>query len=450
MGQNVHIIKKQVYEIKAMKQHTAMDIQNRVEEINTHYILPVLAEKLDSYFLSNEVVTINKLDLDIGKIQVDATDDEWVRRIFENFDYKLRSSDIENKNERKQKEKHLIESWSFFLKNGLLPADCIYKSLDEIKKELGTLDENGKELLRFSLFYESNDNMITRLITNTDYQMLKIHLALLFPGVNIDWLNAKIAVAVLEIKDKTSTSTASGIFYNQLLWHYIIRYLILNKNKNNSKEEITQQLKTKLKEIDRSNLHELKEKEYLEKQVYDRERLSDKIIDGLIEKETFFISNSGICLLAPWLPSFFNEAGLLMGNNFIDKWKQQHAIYLLHYLVTNEEDPTEELLIFPKLLCGWPLQMPVINSFQITEQEKKECEDLLRSVIENWKALKNTSIKGLQESFLQRSGKLIEQEERFVLQPEQQSMDLLLEYIPWTFRMISLPWMRKSVQIDWY
>ena len=162
MGQNVHIIKKQVYEIKAMKQHTAMDIQNRVEEINTHYILPVLAEKLDSYFLSNEVVTINKLDLDIGKIQVDATDDEWVRRIFENFDYKLRSSDIENKNERKQKEKHLIESWSFFLKNGLLPADCIYKSLEEIKRELGTINESGKDLLRNFLFNETNDNIINR------------------------------------------------------------------------------------------------------------------------------------------------------------------------------------------------------------------------------------------------------------------------------------------------
>ena len=94
--------------------------------------------------------------------------------------------------------------------------------------------------------------------------------------------------------------------------------------------------------------------------------------------------------------------------------------------------------------------MPVINSFQITKQEKNECEELLRSVIENWKALKNTSIKGLQESFLQRAGKLIEQEDQFVLQPEQQSIDLLLEYVPWTFRYTRLPWMKKAVQIDWY
>ena len=454
MSKNVHIIQKQRYEIRTTKQRTAMDIQNMIGEINTHYILPILAEKLDSYFLSDEVVTIEKLELDIGKIKSDASDDEWVKRIFEDLDRKLRSRKaIENKNERKQRKKHLIESWLFFLKNGMLPADCIYKSLDEIKKELLTLNDNGKELLRIFLFYELSDDVITRLVANAEYETIKIHLELFFPGVGIDWLNTRIAEAVLEIKNKTSTSTTSENFYSHLLWHHIIRYFIFNKDKINSKEKIIQQLitrTTKLKEIDRLNLPELEEKDSIEKQVHDLEKLTDKINDRSIEKESVFISNAGICLLAPWLPSFFKEVGLVIENNFIDKWKQQHAIYLLHYLVTYEEDPTEELLIFAKLLCGWPLQMPVMNSFQITEQEKDECEDLLRSVIENWKALKNTSIKGLQGSFLQRFGKLIQEEDQFVLQPEQQSIDLLLEYVPWTFRYIRLPWMKKAVEIEWY
>jgi hypothetical protein len=452
MSKNVHIIQKQRYEIRTTKQRIAMDIQNMIGEINTHYILPILAEKLDSYFLSDEVVTIDKLELDIGNIKNDASDDEWVKRIFENLDSKLRSRKIiENKNERKQREKHLVESWAFFLKSGLLPGDCIYKGLDEIKKELVTINENGKNLLRNFLFKETNDDIITRLVANAEYEIIKIHLELLFPGVNIDWLNSRIAEAVLEIKDKTSASTTSANFYSHLLWHHIIRYFIFNKDKINSKEEIIQQLATKttkLKEIDRSNLPELEEKDSIEKQVHDLEKLTDEINDS--SKESLFISNAGICLLAPWLPSFFKEAGLLRENNFIDKWKQQHAVYLLHYLVTYEEDPTEELLIFSKLLCGWPLQMPVVNSYEITEREKSECYDLLRSVIENWKALKNTSIEGLQGSFLQRSGKLIEQENQFVLQPEQQSIDLLLEYVPWTFRYTRLPWMKKAVEIEWY
>jgi hypothetical protein len=164
-----------------------MDIQNRIGEINTHYILPILAEKLDSYFLSDEVVTIDKLELDIGKIKSDASDDEWVKGYSENLDSKLSLRKvIESKNERKQREKHLVESWAFFLKSGLLPGDCIYKSLEEIKRELGTINESGKDLLRNFLFNETNDNIITRLVTNVDYEILKIHIELLFPDVNID------------------------------------------------------------------------------------------------------------------------------------------------------------------------------------------------------------------------------------------------------------------------
>jgi hypothetical protein len=339
MSKNVHIIQKQRYEIRTSEAAYAMDIQNMIGEINTHYILPILAEKLDSYFLSDEVVTIDKLELDIGKIKSDASDDEWVKRIFKNLDSKLGLRKvIESKNERKQREKHLVESWAFFLKSGLLPGDCIYKGLDEIKKELHTLNENGKELLRSFLFYELNDDVITRLVANAEYKIIKIHLELFFPGVNIDWLNTRIAEAVLEIKDKTSTSTTSANFYSHLLWHHIIRYFVFNKNKINSKEEIVQQLitkTTKLKEIDGSNLPELEEKDSIEKQVHDLKKLTDEINDRSIEKERLFISNAGICLLAPWLPSFFKEAGLLMENNFIDKWNNsmQFTCYIILLLM---------------------------------------------------------------------------------------------------------------------
>ncbi len=190
--------------------------------------------------------------------------------------------------------------------------------------------------------------------------------------------------------------------------------------------------------------------EQTETHKHDFENNKETISKASIPEPEIFISNAGLCLLAPWLTNFFKETGLVNENKFIDHEKQEHAIYLLHYLITKETDPTEEVLLFPKLLCGWPLQMPVFNKTEITEHEKNECEDLLNSVIQNWAVLKNTTTEGLRESFLQRSGKLTEQEDQFIVQPEQRSIDLLLEYIPWTFRMIRLPWMKKSVQIDWY
>jgi len=453
MNQNIHIIQKQRYEIKTRKQKTALDIQNRLEDINTRYVLPVLAEKMDKYFFSDEVVTIDKLELDIGKINANFADEDWAKKILEHLDNQLKQAEAGNKNRKQQKHKHLVESWTWFLKNGILPAG-IYNSINEIKKDLQTLDENGKKMLKSFLFYEADDNAILRL-ASTDVEIRKIHLRLLAPEVNIDWMNLIITDAALGLKEKISSPAITETYYNQVLWQDITRHFILNKGKIISTEDVIRQLKkktTELSETGKSNLQNLrsKEEELFEKQIDNLEKLTNAINDKSARDEGIFISNAGICLLAPWLPSFFKKTGLITENNFADKWKQQHAIYLLHYLVTNEEYPTEELLIFPKLLSGWPLQMPVINSYQITEQEKTECEDLLRSIIENWEVLKNTSTKGLQGSFLQRSGKLIEQDDQFVLQPEQQSIDLLLEYVPWTFRFILLPWMKKAIQIDWY
>jgi hypothetical protein len=52
---------------------------------------------------------------------------------------------------------------------------------------------------------------------------------------------------------------------------------------------------------------EPEEKERLEKQFQGLEKLTDKINDRSVEKEGVFISNAGVCLLAPWLPSFFKK-----------------------------------------------------------------------------------------------------------------------------------------------
>jgi hypothetical protein len=72
MSRDVHIIQRQHYEIIMRQQKTALDIQQRLEEINTMYVLPQLAEKMDKYFSNDEVVTIDKLELNLGKISKDA------------------------------------------------------------------------------------------------------------------------------------------------------------------------------------------------------------------------------------------------------------------------------------------------------------------------------------------------------------------------------------------
>jgi hypothetical protein len=453
MSRDVHIIQRQHYEIIMRQQKTALDIQQRLEEINTMYVLPQLAEKMDKYFSNDEVVTIDKLELNLGKISKDADSREWARLIIDYLEIQLKLFETVNAKTKKHKRQHLAESWIWYLRTGVLPAGSIYNSVREIiadlfaeEKTIIAYDEESKELIRWFLLNNADGYVIRRIIS-LDLAVKKIHIQLVFPDLtneDVDQLDDEIN-AVSFPKPLTN-------FYKQRLWENVFNKLIKkNVSKEISIKHLIEEIKVRSNEL-KAEANKDEDIIFTFKKANEQAETNNKetASKASMPEPEIFISNAGLCLLAPWLTNFFKETGLVNENKFIDHEKQAHAIYLLHYLITKETDPTEEVLLFPKLLCGWPLQMPVFNKTEITGYEINECEDLLNSVIQNWFVLKNTTTEGLRESFLQRSGKMTEQEDQFIIQPEQRSIDLLLEYIPWTFRMIRLPWMKKSVQIDWY
>jgi hypothetical protein len=453
MKENVHVIQKQRYEIKTRKQKTALDIQNRIDDINTRHISLLLAESFDKHFSADEVIVIDKLELDLGSININNSNEEWADSFFEKLDEQLRSVTTQSKNEIEERKKHIVKTWIFFLKYGMLQQESFYNSVDEIKNELQIISDDEKALLRSFLIHEAGDEIVKRLIANTSLEEKKFHFQLFFSK------DVKSITWQIENEINLNERKISGgrIFFAQLAWQDIFNYITKTLRVNTSDSFLIDVKRiigdrankldsdNKFNEATRSNIN----KEGIAEGLSEKEE-SENHIEKLILSSEMFISDAGLCLLAPWIDSFFAQLKLTAGNGFTDNWKQQHAVYLLHYLVTTNAEPTEELLVFPKLLCGWPLQMPVINSYEITDEEKKECDDLLTSVIQNWNVLKNTSITGIRESFLQRAGKLIENDEYFVLQLEQRSIDLLLEYVPWTFRFIRLPWMKKSIQVEWY
>ena len=74
---------------------------------------------------------------------------------------------------------------------------------------------------------------------------------------------------------------------------------------------------------------------------------------------------------------------------------------------------------------------------------------MLEAVIEQWPVLKNTSIAGLREAFLQRNGKLFSKNDKLHLQVEASTLDVLLDQLPWNLSMIKLPWMKGLLRVDW-
>lgn len=471
MNSSTHIIQKQQYEIQTHRQKTAMDMQQRIGEINTLHVLPLLVKKLDEYFSDQKVITIEKLEIDIGRIQKNATDRDWADLILEKLEEQLHfSEDTAHQKSESLEQSYIAESWIYFLKHGMLPADSVYRSVTELLIAIKRSEEHERMAIKHFLNVSADDNILKRLLSNADTDSLKFHFELLansISGDDFSRLTKEIDQLVIQHQQKEPSATPHdlAVFRHSLLFNV---FKILVSTEINSRTSI-QYILTELESFARQKVYKQKPsktedglnenrittKNKFEKEMQAEKKDSSKNIEqhnelASLPGKEIFISNAGLCIVANWLTPFFKATGLLNDGFFIDAEKQQHAIFLLHFLATKEMQPTEELLVLPKLLCGWPLQMPAINTISFSENEIAECDDLLKSVIQHWAVLKNTSADGLRESFLQRPGKLTECEEHFLLQPEQQSIDILLEQIPWAFQFTKLPWMKKPLQTEWY
>jgi len=168
--------------------------------------------------------------------------------------------------------------------------------------------------------------------------------------------------------------------------------------------------------------------------------------------EGISVANAGLVLLAPYLPVLFKTLGIqIRQQDSTDRNAQFHAIHMLHFLAAGYENPEEQLLILPKILCGVPVDEPVPQELILPEAEKNECNQLLEAVIRNWPVLKNTRPDGLRGAFLQRQGLLFWSEERqsWQLRIERQGQDLLLDRLPWTYSVAKLEWMEHILLVEW-
>ena len=121
----------------------------------------------------------------------------------------------------------------------------------------------------------------------------------------------------------------------------------------------------------------------------------------------------------------------------------------MHYLASGETEVAEFNLILEKLLCAVDFDEPVPNHIELSEKEKEESDNLLRSVTEHWAPLRRTSLQGLRTSFFQREGKLFRAEAGWILKVEQKTIDILLDKLPWGIGTIKLPWMDTVLNVEW-
>lgn len=182
---------------------------------------------------------------------------------------------------------------------------------------------------------------------------------------------------------------------------------------------------------------------------------TEKALKEAAQPEYIEVPNAGLCLLALWLPRLFDMLGLLETGadgkkDFRDTDARIRAIFVLQRLVTDERrEYKEQELAFNRILAACPFSVPLPKTLELTDTELQTVESMLAGVKSNWNKLKGTSVKGFQRSFIERPGKLEQREDKWVLYVEERSYDILLDSLPWSYRRIRLPWLKKRMDVVW-
>ena len=166
------------------------------------------------------------------------------------------------------------------------------------------------------------------------------------------------------------------------------------------------------------------------------------------------LRSAGLVLLHPYLPRLFAGLGWISASHPSGEpfpWARlPQAAALLNWLATGRDEPFEFELGTAKLLLGLrPDDALPVAAGLIGELEREEGAALLGAVVQHWSALGQTSVNGLRVAFLQRGGQLYPAPDGWLLRPQGESFDLLLDRLPWGLSIIRLPWMSGCLHTEW-
>ena len=172
-----------------------------------------------------------------------------------------------------------------------------------------------------------------------------------------------------------------------------------------------------------------------------------ELFKGFNKPKSYIINNAGLILIHPFLKQFFTSCNLLNENNQIIN--PSEAVHLLHYVATKQEKQLESNLIFEKFLCNVPIHQTIERDVTLSDEMKENTENLLKSVVQNWEILKNSSPDLIRNEFIQRQGKLDLTKDNPQLTIERRTQDILLDKLPWSYGLCKLPWMNTLLFTDW-
>ena len=164
------------------------------------------------------------------------------------------------------------------------------------------------------------------------------------------------------------------------------------------------------------------------------------------------ISNAGLVILFPFLPMLFMRLNMLSQDrrDFNSNESKVRVIFILQHLMASEDREYDEKDLFlNRLLINYPFNEPLPKRMELNQDELNTIDSLLEAAKTNWEKMRNTSMRGFQEAFLRRAGFIEKTEREWVLTVEERAFDILLDSIPWSYKLVRLPWMENILKVNW-
>jgi hypothetical protein len=448
-----HTIQKFSLELQMQSSKESHAVQRKSVQLVNEKLLPSLDEYFTKHFDTDQVIRIQRLEIDLGSIASADWEKEFVNNCLSGIKLKMNALKKEQQlsaeegTEILNQEQASIEQLLVFLATGKMHwsnkgidfnewqtmiLDAIQKSPTEFKNKLCELMKQHTHAVE-RLIAQFDDDFLRTIVSvcNANTEQPFTQLIKLLKGEADKAIREKILLTLLLIVlDAASTTKQKEL----------MEWLDIEREKNEHNELFIQLRDVTIRLVEKSGLNEIQSNE--------QEPLKLK----KVETEVYtFINNAGIVLLHPFLQNFLAANNLLQDKNFVDEQAQQRAVHLLQYLATGQLQMPEYEMQLNKVLCGMKDEQHINRFIELTTDEKREADELLQAVIGHWTALKNSSVAGLQETFLQRNAKLsyVQTDDFWKLQVERKGLDILLDKIPWGFGHVQLPWMEKALVVEW-
>ena len=168
-----------------------------------------------------------------------------------------------------------------------------------------------------------------------------------------------------------------------------------------------------------------------------------------VREDRIPVSDAGLVLLHPFIGRMMENLGLVEEGAFVSPLARIRAVHLLRDLTGSDEPHYNHNLLLEKVLCGLPVAYAIPPEWKPTDREKEEIKSLLEAVCDYWRSLSGSSIEALCGSFIRRPGAIERFEDTWTIGVEGNTIDILLDDLPWELSVIFLPWLEKPLAVEW-